>query len=87
MQVQRDQNRIAGKFGVLNTDGVTLVPISINETNGSVKVNSVDSISFTMKPISLRDENFKNTMLFIGSDGLTYPWVVDSEGKVLIDFI
>ena len=44
-----------------------------------------DTISFTMTPISPKDENYQNCMLFVGTDGLTYPWVCDSEGKVLIN--
>ena len=81
----RDQNYVASKLGVLNTDGITLVPIAINESNGGMKINTVDTISFTMTPIAPGDENFVDVMLWEGSDGLTYPWVVDSEGKVLVE--
>lgn len=81
----RDGNFIAGKLGVLNTDGITLVPIAINESNGGMKVNTTDTISFTMIPISHEDENYVNCLLFVGTDGLTYPAVCDSAGAVLID--
>ena len=84
MNAPQDQNFIPAKLAVLNTDGVTLVPIAINETNGGMKVNTTDTISFTMTPISPRDENYRKCMLWVGTDGLTYPWVVNADGEVLI---
>ena len=80
-----DENFIKSKLAVLNTDGVTLVPIAINEANGGMKINTTDTISFTMTPISPQDENYQNCMLFVGTDGLTYPWVCNSDGEVLIN--
>lgn len=88
MQVPRDQNRIPTKLAVLNTDtvqGTNLVPITINESNGGMMVTTTDTISFTMKPVSEKDENYVNTLLWVGTDGLTYPWVANSDGEVLID--
>lgn len=79
-----DQNFVRAKMGVLNTDGTTLVTIKVNESNGGMKVNTTDTISFTMTPIDRRDENFKACLLWEGTDGLTYPWVVNSSGEVLI---
>ena len=82
-----DQNFVKGKLAVLNTDGVTTIPIAVDESTGSVKVNPIDTISFTMTPLSPRDANFHTCMLFQGSDGLTYPWVANSSGEVLISDI
>lgn len=84
-EAKRDQNHIPAKLGVLNTDGVTLVPIKENPVNGGMKINTTDTISFTMTPIAPGDENFNKVLLWEGPDGLTYPWVVDIDGAVLID--
>ena len=81
-----DQNYVKSRLAVLNTDGVTLVPIAVNETTGEMRVNNTDTISFTMTPIAPHDENFNKVMLFKGTDGLAYPWVANSDGEVLIDF-
>lgn len=80
-----DQNFIRARLGILNTDGVTTIPIAINEATGAMKVSTTATISFTMSPIAKRDENFNSVMLWRGQDGLTYPWVVTSAGEVLID--
>ncbi len=77
-----------GKLAVLNTDtvqGTHLVPISINPLNKAIKVNSVDTISFTMVPIDSRDANYVDCWLFQGGDGLTYPAVANADGELLID--
>jgi len=87
MDAPRDDNFIPAKMGVLNTNGTTLIPIKINESNNGMMVNTTDTVQFTMTPIAPEDENFDKVMLFQGTDGLTYPWVVDSEGKVLINYI
>lgn len=88
MESPRDQNHIPGKLAVLNTDtvqGTNKVSIAINESNGGMEVNTTDTISFTMVPLDSQDENYVDCMMFVGSDGLTYPWVVDAGGAVLID--
>jgi len=72
-------------MGVLNTDGTTLVPIKINPSNNGMKINRTDTISFTMTPIAPSDENYNKVLLWQGTDGLTYPWVCNSDGEVLID--
>ncbi len=84
----RDQNHIASKLAVLNTDtvqGTHLVPIAINPVNHAIKVNSTDTISFTMVPIDPRDHNYVTCWLFQGDDGLTYPAVANAAGELLID--
>lgn len=80
----RDQNHVPAKLGVLNTDGVTLVPIKINPTTGGMLVDTMGMISFTMVPIGPEDENYNKVLLWEGTDGLTYPWVVNSNGEVLV---
>lgn len=84
METPADQNFIRAKMGVLNTDGTTLVTIKVNESNGGMKINTTDTVLFTMTPIAPENENYNKVLLWQGTDGLTYPWVVDSQGKVLI---
>ena len=83
-----DENFVYSKLAVLNTDtvqGTNLVRIQVNENNfNSLKVNTVATISFTMQPVSPKDENYRNCLLFKGSDGFTYPWVATAAGEVLI---
>lgn len=88
MNAPRDNNNIPSKLAVLNTDtvqGTTLVPIAISGTNGGIEINSTATISFTMVPVDPKDENYANCWLFEGTDGLTYPAVADSSGKLLVD--
>ena len=83
-----DGNYVRSRLAVLNTDtvqGQHLVAIGIAESTGSMMVNTTDTISFTMVPIDPRDENYRACMMWVGSDGLTYPWVADADGAVLID--
>lgn len=84
-----DQNYVPSRLAVLNTDtvqGQHLVLIKVNQSNGSMKVNEVDTISFTMVPIDSEDENYRDCMMFVDAvDGLTYPWVANASGEVLID--
>ncbi len=83
----RDQNFIPSALAVLNTDtvqGTNNVRIKANESNSGMKINTTSTISFTMQPIDEQDENYVDCMTFTGSDGLLYPWVADSDGKVLI---
>lgn len=84
----RDQNHIAGKLAVLNTDtvqGQHLVPIAIVAATHAIKINAAATISFTMVPIDPHDENYVDCWLFQGDDGLTYPAVATSVGALLID--
>lgn len=86
MNASADQNFVRSKLAVLNTDGSTTIPIKINPINGGMKINTTDTISFIMTPISKEDENFKNVLLWQGTDGLLYPWVANSNGEVLVEF-
>lgn len=88
MQAPRDENSVPTKLACLNTDtvqGRTLVPLRIDSTSGGIKINTVDTISFTMVPIDPRDENYVGCWLFKGLDGLTYPAVADANGHLLVD--
>lgn len=84
----RDQNHVTSKLAVLNTDltqGTNLVRIEMNSSGAAVKVNTTDTISFTMQPIDPKDDNFVNVWLFEGSDGLTYPAVANANGELLVE--
>jgi len=86
----RDQNFVPGKMAVLNTDtvqGTNKVRIGVDEATGSMKVTTTATISFTMEPVGARDANYVDCALFVGQDGLAYPWVANSDGEVLIDSI
>lgn len=83
----RDENNVPTQLAVLNTDtvqGETLVPLQITSA-GLIKIDSSETISFTMQPIDPKDQNYVNCWLFEGSDGLTYPAVANSNGELLVD--
>lgn len=83
-----DQNFVRSKLAVLNTDtvqGTNLVNIKINSSNGGIKVNVVDTISFTMVPLAPEDANYNKVWLAQGADGLTYPLVANADGEILVD--
>lgn len=82
-----DENTVNTGLAVLNTDtvqGTNKVRIRLNEDNSGMKINTTDTISFTMVPIDARDENYRTCLTFTGSDGLIYPWVANSNGEVLV---
>lgn len=88
MESPRDQNFRPAKLAVLNTDtvqGTNLVAIKITEATSTLKINTLDTISFTMQPVTPQDENYVDCWLFQGSDGLLYPAVANSDGELLID--
>lgn len=83
----RDENTVTAKFGVLNTDlvqGTHLVPILINQSTNGIEIDTVSTISFTMQPVDPRDDNYAICWLFEGTDGLTYPAVATSMGRLLV---
>ena len=86
---KRDENFVTTRMAVLNTDtvqGTNLVRILVDENNfNSLEVDLNATISFTMQPIDPRDQNYVTCMTFVGQDGLVYPWVATSQGKVLIE--
>lgn len=83
----RDQNHVPSILAVLNTDtvqGQHLVTVKINPANNSIKVNTTATISFTMVPIDSGDQNYVGCGMWVGTDGLTYPFVATSDGELLI---
>jgi len=84
MNASQDNNFVKAKLAVLNTDGKTIVPIKIKSANGAMIVNFSDTIGFTMTPVSHKDDNFNNVLMFKGTDGKTYPFVANSSGELLI---
>jgi hypothetical protein len=83
----RDDNYVVPKFGVLNSDtvqGQHLIPIQIDSQN-RIMCTMTDTISFTMRPVSPRSKNYLPCWLFQGLDGKTYPAVVNSSGRLLVE--
>ncbi len=83
-----DQNTENTALAVLNTDtvqGTNLVRIKIDEATGGMLINDTATISFTMQPVGKNDQNYRNVLLWAGSNGLPYPWVADADGQVLVD--
>ena len=46
MNAPHDENFIKGKLGILNTDGVTTIPIALDEANRSGRIQENDLILF-----------------------------------------
>lgn len=82
----RDQNHVPSALGVWCVDGTTKIPIKINPLNNGMMIDTTSTISYTPVPIAPKDENFVNVLLFEGTDGLAYPWNVNADGAVLIDY-
>lgn len=83
---KRDQNYAPTILGVLNTDGETLVPIKVNATNHSLKVENADTGSDNGPDNAPHDENYVPALMAVSSaDGVT-PVVVyaNSDGELLI---
>lgn len=81
-----DNNRVPVKMGVLCTDGVTLIPIKINATNGGFEVDAVSTIGFTPGSIDFRDENYRPCWMGVDSvTGAPIPLFVNADGAVLVD--
>lgn len=86
-----DQNNVKAKLGVLFSDGVTLIPISINPLNGGFKVNTVDTVPANILSLTAnmtpRDADFQPAWEGVSSvDGVTtYPIFVDAMGAILVD--
>ncbi len=86
----KDGNSVSTLLACLNTDtvqGQHLVAIAIDPITHGIEVDTVSTISFTMKPISPKDVNSYACWAFEGSDGLLYPAVANSDGALLVDMI
>lgn len=87
MNAERDDNNVATKLAILDTDGATVLRVEANPTTHSLAVNNNTIGSDNGPDHALRDENFVPTMLAVSSaDGSTLvPLYVDVDGKLLID--
>ncbi len=92
MEAPADQNRIRAKFGVLFSDGITLVPISINSSNGGMMLNTTDTVPanilalFTTSIMPRSLEYYKACWFGQSTTtGLPLPLFVDADGAVLVD--
>ncbi len=85
--VERDQNQITGLLGVLNTDGLTPVPVEANASTHALKVSDGTTGSDNGPTNAKRDGNQVTSLVATSSvDGVT-PVIVyaDSSGNLLID--
>lgn len=81
----KDQNHVYTRFGVLNTDGKTVIPIDIDPVTGGISIDTTSTISFSMVNIAPTGPDYQKLWLFEGTDGKAYPAVVTSAGALLID--
>lgn len=85
MQAPHDQNTVKAKLGVLCTDGVTLVPIAINNLNGGFEIDATSTTTFGSDSIDFRDQNYQPCwMASRVSDGTPIPVFVNAQGAILI---
>ena len=83
----KDGNSVATLLAVLNTDtvqGTNKVRIALNPSNGGIEVDETATISFAMKAIDPRDDNYVGVWAFQGSDNKLYPAVATSAGALLV---
>lgn len=83
----RDPNQIPAHLGVLNTDGVTTIPIKANPISHALKVSDGTGGSDNGPANAKRDQNQVTSIVATSSvDGKT-PVVVyaDASGNLLID--
>ncbi len=93
MEAPADQNYVRAKFGVLFSDGVTLVPIAINSSNNGVKVNQIDVVSapilamFADGNMPRSREYYKDCWFGVSTadDISPLPIFVDAGGAILVD--
>lgn len=85
MFTPREKNRVTVAFGVLNTNGLSLVPIKSGLLGGSLLISDGTSGPNLTGSDALRDENFETTLLAVSSvDGVTpVPIYVNASGALL----
>jgi hypothetical protein len=83
----RDENDVPTVLGALNTDGVTPIPIKIDDTTHGLKINDGTTGSDFGLSVAQRDENHVTILLAASSsDGVTPVEVyADSSGNILIN--
>ncbi len=83
----RDSNQIPALLGVLNTDGLTIIPIKANASTHGLKVSDSTTGTDHGPTNAKRDQNQVTSLVATSSvDGVT-PVVVyaDASGNLLID--
>lgn len=93
MEAIRDQNFVNSKLGVLFSDGITLVPIVINSSNGFIKTNAIDTVDSAILALYAagkaipRDANNVPAWSAQSStdENVEFPVFVDTDGEILID--
>jgi hypothetical protein len=81
-----DQNHVPTLIGVLNTDGLTVVPVKADPSEHTLKVSDGSSGSDNGPTNAKHDQNHVPTLVAVSSvDGIT-PVVVyaDSSGNLLV---
>lgn len=89
MELKRDQNHKTVAGGISSTDGVTVLPLTLDPVTGFLLVeSSSDSITVIPATMDKRDQNHVPTVYGISSDdGVTLvPIRTDSSGNLLIQF-
>lgn len=84
-----DQNSKATILATLNTDGVSLVRVEVNQANGILSTTTSTAGSVTPSEFSFTDENGRDTWFGVSeNDGVT-PIAVqcNSSGAVLVKAI
>ena len=82
----RDQNHIPVKLGILCTDGVTTIPIKIDESTSGIMVDTTSTISYTPDTnVNYQDDNFVNVLMAEDENGVARPVNVNAQGAILID--
>ena len=86
MDAIRDENSITSMLALSFVDGVTVVPIQIDSTNGGVMVDTVNTVS-TAAMNAARDENDVTTLMAVDSvSGDPIPVFADpATGAILTD--
>lgn len=84
---KRDDNNVPTMVAVLNSDGVTILPVKINPANFGLKVDNNTTGSDNGPTRALRDENSVTTKIAVSSADGTTPisLYIDATGKLLID--
>lgn len=83
----RDENEVTTLLGALQSDGVTIVPVTADPTSHSLSVDDNTTGTDFGVPNAPRDENHIPVLVAVSSaDGVT-PVIVyaTSDGKLLID--
>lgn len=91
--IPADQNHVRAKFGVLFSDGVTLVPIAIDSVTNGVMVNSSDTVPAPILALFAdgnmpRSRDYYKACWFGQSSTdstKVLPIFVDATGAILID--